>query len=1001
MGISYYGISNWASLVNKNLWAGRHWSVEVQTDAVIVRTRKWEEQFDPEQSIDLVPKRWLLWWFLCVDDARILRLSGIRRNEAEGLRMSLRRLQFLKRIDQAQTWKSEVQDFLSSRRQVQRWITREETEQLVAQRPRPRLFWEIEQHQCLELFSESELEAARFLEVDVPDMVRRLNEEIMEAELVDCKQFLNTIESSPLTEEQSRAVICLDNRVQLLAAAGSGKTSVMVARAAYVVSRGFIEPDRILLLAFNKAAAAELQERISARFEAAGINATGIRATTFHSFGLQVIGETRGRKPRLAKWIENDDLQAVMTIVDELRSSSLVFRYRWDLYRLFYASAPSAVDGGSPDAFDKSKKESRYRTFGGDLVKSEGERLIANFLYLNGVAYQYEKPFSSDLSDAQHSQYFPDFYYPDIDVWHEHWALDVNGRAPDSFVGYEESIAWKRQIHLEHKTTFIETTWAGVMFDDGLEQLKRQLEELGLNLDWNPDRPVVDGWLKPLKHEEIAKRIRTFMSHVKSNSLSRKDLEDRLNGAFAQLKGFRTNLFLDIFWEIFDAWEHLLTSERSVDYEDMLLKASDCVEEGGYQSPYDMVMVDEFQDVSNARARLISGLLKRPNTIFLAVGDDWQSINRFSGADVSVMTNFDGRFGEGPQLALTTTFRCGQVICDVASDFVSENPSQFKKAMKAVAGRDPGMVKVILSVDEAKDLSDILWDFSDKLERGEIEPNNKGGLDFDVLGRYNFLKELMPTEPPPNIRVTFRTIHAAKGLEADFVIIPGLEHGNFGLPSQIADDPILQLATVRQENFPHAEERRLLYVALTRAKRGAFLLAPGKKPSVFVAELAKHAKVVSTSHIGAMVRVCPKCSEGFLVSRLGPWGNFYGCSKFPTCAFTEKERAFNVRNEVSDDEAEPNTADSEMSAWKSVSAAGKAFPNEIEMWNAVSSLPTRSGWSVEEDGRLLIGFRAGKTVKVLSIEFVRSPGAIRARHEVFVKAGLLPADHAIGKSISS
>src|SRR6476659_7085236 len=139
----------------------------------------------------------------------------------------------------------------------------------------------------------------------------------MASELSSRRSFFDTIEKTPLTDEQARAVVCYDNRVQVLAAAGSGKTSVMVARAAYAVSRGFVSPDRILLLAFNRNAADELQERIKGRFAAAGIRSDGIRASTFHSFGLDMIGRATGKKPRLAQWIDDgEDARTVLDIAD-------------------------------------------------------------------------------------------------------------------------------------------------------------------------------------------------------------------------------------------------------------------------------------------------------------------------------------------------------------------------------------------------------------------------------------------------------------------------------------------------------------------------------------------------------------------------------------------------------------------------------------------------------------------------------------------------------------
>ena len=580
-------------------------------------------------------------------------------------------------------------------------------------------------------------------------MVAGTNEQIMAGELSSRRLFFDTIEKTPLTDEQARAVVCFDNRVQVLAAAGSGKTSVMVARAAYAVSRGFVAPGRILLLAFNKAAATELQERVAARFAAAGIDSSGLRASTFHSFGLDVIGRATGEKPRLARWLDQgDDVAMVLRIADELRDASESFRYHWDLYRLLFANAPADLAENEPDGYNQATRQTGYRTFAGEVVKSHGERLIANFLYLNGVDYVYERPYDVDVSDTTHSQYRPDFYYPGIDVWHEHWALDRDGKPPPEFQGYAEGMAWKRRVHAQHGTTLVESTWADVMFGDGLTKLKDELTRLGLTFDWNPDRPINDGQAKPMKHEDLAQLVRTFMTHVKSNSWTADDLERRLAADLARLNGFRTRLFLEVYWPIHAEWERRLAADRSVDFEDMLVQAAGHLEAGNIDAGYDLIMVDEFQDASRARARLVRGLVKTPGRFLMAVGDDWQSINRFAGADLSVMTDFEALFGRGHQLALTTTFRCPQTICDVARTFVSKNPNQFSKPMRS-AHQDPGPpVTVIRADDPAGALASYLDDLSTAVAGGSVPSGRDGTVSVDVLGRYGFERDVLPRHPP-------------------------------------------------------------------------------------------------------------------------------------------------------------------------------------------------------------------------------------------------------------
>ena len=181
---------------------------------------------------------------------------------------------------------------------------------------------------------------------------------------------------------------------------------------------------------------------------------TGLTANTFHAFGLSVIGRATGRKPRLAGWLDGgQDVAVVSRIVDELRDSDRAFRFAWDMYRLLFARMSEDGADAQPDAYDRSTHVSGFGTMKGDVVKSEGERLIADWLFLNGVDYRYEQPYAHDVADETHSQYRPDFFYPDIDVWHEHWALGRDGTPPAEFVGYAESMAWKKDTHRRYGTT--------------------------------------------------------------------------------------------------------------------------------------------------------------------------------------------------------------------------------------------------------------------------------------------------------------------------------------------------------------------------------------------------------------------------------------------------------------------------------------------------------------------------------------------------------------------
>ncbi len=863
-------------------WSCSTFGVKVAPDDLVVTTPRATWHLDRREELVPHVRRRLLRYRVYVGKSQVLALGRCSKADAAELTAWVLLWRLVPQLDETIDWAARTKAFLKLRLDERRWVTREDVDSLRSEIAPRELLQQCREYNCTHLLSSDELADTELAAGGLLTLVDATNEQITEFELEDRQSFFNSIEKSPLSEEQARAVICFDNRVQVLAAAGSGKTSTMVAKAAYAVTRDLVPPDRILLLAFNKAAAAELQQRIEARFAAAGIPAKGVKAATFHSFGLEVIGRATGRKPRLARWLEQDrELEMVMTIVDDLRDRLPTFRYNWDLYRLLFASASTSLESAQPDGYDSATGSTGYRTASGVLVKSEGERLVADFLFFNGVEFEYERPYAHDVADATHSQYQPDFYYPSIDTWHEHWALDRNGKPPSEFIGYERDMAWKRELHRTRGTSLIETTWADVVFGDGLQAFGDEMTRRGEHLDWNPDRPLRDSWHQTLKHEDLARLVRTFMCHVKSNSSSPVDIERRLANELNSAEGYRTRLFLSIYWPIHDEWERRLVEDGSVDFEDMLVRAGELLESGALNPAYDLILVDEFQDSSQARARLVRGLAKGAGRHLVTVGDDWQSINRFAGADLSVMTGFEKWFGVGSQLSLTTTFRCAQPICDVARAFIIKNPEQFDKPMRSWQPNSMAAITVIFTSNERTSIADLV-----KRLGNDVDSDTRGERrSINVLGRYGFQRDNMPRSVPDGLDLTFRTIHGSKGLEADYIIIPGMTTGTYGFPSNVVDDPVLELAMPRPETFAHAEERRLFYVALTRARHGVFLLAPVDRPSPFVVELMADPHVSVESDDGPSVSICPKCHQGTLVQRSGRYGAFSGCSRFPACDY--------------------------------------------------------------------------------------------------------------------
>jgi DNA helicase-4 len=705
-----------------------------------------------------------------------------------------------------------------------------------------------------------------------------------EAELLACKEFFSSVEKSALTQEQARAVICFDNRVLLVAAAGSGKTSTMVAKAAFALHKGYFAPNEILLLAFNSDAADELRTRMHARMRPLGLPAEGIEAKTFHAFGLDVIGQATGKKPSVAAWIESgQDLAVIQELVDGLKDQDPLFRMEWDLFRLVLGQdlPKFGKEHLQPESWDREARREGFWTLNNEVVKSRGEQLIANWLFYNGVPYVYEGPYEVDTADPNHRQYRPDFYFPDVNAYLEHWALDERGEPPEAFAGYKEGMAWKRSVHAQNGTVLLETTMAQLWSGQAFAYLSAQLTKLGVALDPNPDREVPGR--RPIENPRLARVFRTFLTHTKANRLTAEQLRKRMLSGVAGNFRFRHEVFLRLFNRIWQAWEERLRAQKCIDFDDMLNRAVDCLERGTWKSPFRLVMVDEFQDASHARARLLSALVKEPDRYLFAVGDDWQSINRFAGADLAVMTDFEQIFGKGTTLRLETTFRCSQALCDISSSFVQRNPKQLRKSVRSTNLATDEALRLIQVPSEHQIPPAIQRRLDDLATKASAAGKRRKVF---VLGRYNNDRRFVPAEYDDTmLDVEFLTVHSSKGLEADYVVLPRVTSETLGFPSRVADDPVLQLAMPSGDTFEYAEERRLFYVALTRARLNVTLISLEGRDSPFVTELVGDANIPVHQADGseASATVCPVCQQGFMVRRRGPYGEFLGCSTFPRC----------------------------------------------------------------------------------------------------------------------
>lgn len=711
------------------------------------------------------------------------------------------------------------------------------------------------------------------------------------------KDFFNTVEKNPLTDEQIHACICMDDAVMVVAAAGSGKTSTMVAKTGYALHEGLATPEQILLLAFNRATAEEVGQRIAEQLKGVP-QVEKVKSNTFHAFGIDVIAKTTGKKPSLAPWVDpgnpGADVREVGDIIRSLCEQDKAFRRDWDLFRVVYAR--DVGNWGEPDEPEAYANGVRgFRTARGEVVKSKEERTIADWLFYNGVAYEYERSYEHETADHQHRQYFPDFYYPDAKLYHEHFALNDKGQAPKQFKDYLAGVKWKRELHAKMGTALFESTSHGLLSGEAIPALEQALIERGIRPAFDPSKEATG--LPPVHEQDLARSFRVFQQHVKNNGLSHIHLLEALKAQSRNGFGARLRMYLAFYERIAAEWERRLRAGNFIDFEDMLLLAAGHVESGAYKSPYTLILADEFQDSSRARIRLLKALANQsdPPAHLCVVGDDWQGINRFAGSDISVMTEFEKTFDHATRLTLNTTFRCPQDLCDVSSEFIQVNPTQIKKSVHTTNPftKTPLLAfglqrKEGISVHVGRTLAD-MYRYATE---GRLTPAKGTHITIMLLGRYR------DDEPSAlgvwqrrfgdSLKIEFRTAHGSKGLEAEYVIVLNVIQGTRGFPSQIQDDPALQLAMPKPDPYPFAEERRLFYVAMTRARKQVRFYTVLGQPSQFLVELVKAGRLKIVPVDGEALEPCPQCGHGVLQLRDGQFGAFFGCSRFPGCDFNRR-----------------------------------------------------------------------------------------------------------------
>ena len=521
-------------------------------------------------------------------------------------------------------------------------------------------------------------------------LVKQHNEEVITFLLDTHKEFFDHCLKYPLDKQQRRSIVSEEENCLVVSSAGSGKTSSIVGKVKYLTEIKKVNPQNILLISYTNKAAAELTERM-------GI--TGLRGYTFHKLALDIIGQTTGQKPSIYEKTDALFVKIYHELLNDKKFKESVIEYFID----YQTPEKEWVMRKNERRQQLSEqKDVRLKASFPDMdgktvyVRSEQEQKICFALSSLSVKFRYEEPYEHPLADEMHSQYKPDFsIYFELSgktrrVYLEHFGVDEHGLVPiwfakDRGITYEEAnqkyndgITWKKAAHEKFGTELLTTSSADFHYSDIREKLKNLLEKTDVPIQEKTDAELYDMILPPNSKQEKAfiRLVVTFVTLIKSSCKSVDEVLRQTKNAGDERSTF---IIKNIFQPVYKRYIEELTNINQIDFTDAILQATDICR-SSHSVKYDYIIVDEFQDISVDRYNFLKVLREgNPPAKLYCVGDDWQSIYRFSGSDMALFNQFSYYFGQTEINKIETTYRFGEPLVSLSSQFIQRNEAQIKK----------------------------------------------------------------------------------------------------------------------------------------------------------------------------------------------------------------------------------------------------------------------------------------------------------------------------------
>lgn len=664
--------------------------------------------------------------------------------------------------------------------------------------------------------------------------------------------------TSPTLEElninQRKAVVCKDKHVLILAGAGSGKTKTLIQKVAYLIAEKNIDPSKILAITFTKNAANEMLDRLIIISDKSGhyekiihdkkimwrekenkrrvyikkypwLN--NLTVKTFHSLcyrmlrshgakefdnKFRILSEKNSgdnflntfRAPETPSQIVNKIIKSICSDQDYLMKLK---RYIIDFYIDDYR-----VEMNNKGHPNYSKP---YTTLAGDNVRSKSERMIADWLYQHKIKYEYEP--SVQFKDFE---FKPDFYIPQADAYLEH-VSNLSYYMKDKEEQFK--IANKTLIKtFEPMTTDIRKFYK-VLDKNIIPLIKDDIEkEVALDVE-----SEFSGY-----HKELQFFVFDLLSVINKIKVEDKNLKFILNKALNDQHD-RVKIFYELAEPLIVEYKEYCIKRSYLDFNDIVIRAISMIKNNKdikslYKNKFQYILVDEFQDVNSLQVKLIKQLMNTKNQLF-CVGDDWQSIYGFRGSEVEYIVNFKKYFKNPKIIKLKVNYRSNDTIVKASNELIKHNKFMIKKEIDAIQkeGR-----KIYLYCAQNEELDGV-----EKVIENVKKLQSQGYTKDDILILYRRTKSYEPYKYKLQGLVTARTIHSSKGLEARVVFIVGLSGGTYGFPYVRDADRIFQIIKESNYEFLMEEERRLFYVAITRAKEELFLISEVGNESQFIKEL--------------------------------------------------------------------------------------------------------------------------------------------------------------------